>query len=84
MEEDSRSSEAIQMKVGEGGAAEKTTLRAEAASVLLFSLDPVMAGFMCQHDWAADAQIFGYTNICFHFLFSLEHIQARCWTGLIL
>lgn len=51
--------EAIQMKVNEGRAEEKITLRAEAASVLLFSLDPVMADFMCQPDWAADAQIFG-------------------------
>ena len=47
------------MKVGEGGAAEKITLRAEVASTLLFSLDPVMADFMCQDDWTADAQIFG-------------------------
>ena len=39
--------DAIQMKVGEGGAAEKITLRAEVASTLLFSLDPVMADFMC-------------------------------------
>lgn len=51
--------EAIQMKVSEGGAAEKITLWAEAASVLFFSPDPVMADFMCQPDRAADAQIFG-------------------------
>ena len=46
------------MKVSEGGAAEKITLRAEAASTFLFSLDSVIADFMCQSDWAADAQIF--------------------------
>ena len=38
---------------------DKITLRAEAASTFLFSLDSVMADFMCQPDWAADAQIFG-------------------------
>lgn len=50
--------EAIQMKVSEGEAVEKITLRAEVACTFLFSPDPVMADFMCQPDWAADAQIF--------------------------